>query len=178
MVSATATDASRFSGLARKQIADGLLNEEQARQTHDEAAKKKVSFVAQRVESKTLYAYTIAETGAWEFGVPLFDITTIDMDVLAAKSVEEKLIRKHHALPLFKRGNRRYVAVADPTNMQAQDEIKFQSGFTTAAIIVEQDRLTQLIAKAIAARDAPMVDLSDSDLDALEINGGDATVGD
>src|SRR3569623_3360441 len=116
-----ATDVHRLSGLARKQIADGLLSEEQARQTKEEALKNKVSFVAQLVDSKTLDAYTIAETGAREFGVPLFDITTIDMDVLAAKSVEEKLLRKHHALPLFRRGNRLFVAVADPTNMQALD---------------------------------------------------------
>src|SRR3569833_4107783 len=167
----------RFSGLARRLVMDGLLSDEQARQAHDDALKKKSSFVAQLVESKTLDAYTIAETGAKEFGVPLFDITTIDMDVLAAKSVEEKLIRKHHALPLFKRGNRLYVAVADPTNMHALDEIKFQSGFTTEAILVEQDRLTQMLDKAMAARDAPMVALSDSDLDDLEISGGNKQAG-
>src|SRR3569833_3248712 len=167
----------RPSGLARKLVADGLLSDEQARQAHDDALKKKISFVAQLVESKTLDAYTIAETGAREFGVPLFDITTIDMDVLAVLLVEEKLIRKHHALPLFKRGNRLYVAVADPTNMQALDEIKFQSGFTTEAILVEQDRLTQMIDKAMTARDAPMVDLSDSDLDDLEISGGNKQAG-
>src|SRR3569623_916541 len=128
MTTTPVTDnAQRFSGLARKLVIDGLLSEEQARQAHDEAIKKHTSIVAQLVESKTLDAYTIAETGAKEFGVPLFDITTIDMDVLAAKSVEEKLIRKHHALPLFKSGNRLYVAVAAPTNMQALDEIKSQS---------------------------------------------------
>src|SRR3569623_2037501 len=166
MTTTPVTDnAQRFSGLARKLVIDGLLSEEQARHAHDEAIKKHTSIVAQLVESKTLDAYTIAETGAKEFGVPLFDITTIDMDVLAAKSVEEKLIRKHHALPLFKRGNRLYVAVADPTNMHALDENKFQSGFTTEAILVEQDRLTQMIDKAMAARDAPMVDLSDNDLE-------------
>src|SRR3569833_798777 len=168
----------RFSGLARRLVMDGLLSDEQARQAHDDAVKKKSSFVAQLVESKTLDAYTIAETGAKEFGVPLFDITTIDMDVLAAKSVEEKLIRKHNALPLFKRGNRLYVAVADPTNMQALDEIKIQSGFTTEAILVEQARLTQMIDLAIAARDAPMVVLSDSDMDDLDISGGDDQAGD
>src|SRR3569832_2393384 len=62
--------------------------------------------------------------------------------------------------------------------MQALDEIKFQSGFTTEAILVEQDRLPQMIAKTMTTRDAPMVDLSDSDLDDLEISGGDDQAGD
>src|SRR3569832_1479215 len=107
-----ATDVQRLSGLARKLIADGLLSEEQARQTNEEALKNKVSFVAQLVDSKTLDAYTIAEPGAREFGIPLFDITTIDPEALAAKAVEEKLVRKHQALPLFRRGNRLFVAVS------------------------------------------------------------------
>src|SRR3569623_734110 len=167
-----ATDVQRLSGLARKQIAEGLLSEEQARQTNEEALKNKVSFVAQLVDSKTLDAYTIAETGAREFGIPLFDITTIDPEALAAKAVEEKLVRKHQALPLFRRGNRLFVAVSDPTNIQALDEIKFQSGLTTAAVLVEHDRLTHMIEKAMAAHEVPLMDLNDSDLDDLEIRGG------
>src|SRR3569833_3285188 len=131
MVSATGTDtSSRLSGLARKLIADGLLSEEQARQANEEALKNKVSFVAQLVDSKTLDAYTIAETGAREFGIPLFDITTIDPEALAAKAVEEKLVRKHQALPLIRRGNRLFVAVSDPTNIQAHKKKKNQTKHT------------------------------------------------
>src|SRR3569832_2743249 len=134
MVSASGTDSSsRFSGLARKLIADGLLSEEQARQANEEALKNKVSFVAQLVDSKTLAAYTIAETGARDIGIPLFDITTIEPEALAAKAVEEKLVRKHQAQPLFRRGNSLFVAVSDPTNIQDHDEIKIKSGLTTAA---------------------------------------------
>ncbi len=178
MASATATDTVlRFSGLARKLVADGLLSDDQARQAYDEAAKKKISFVAQLVDSKTLDAYSIAETGAAEFGVPLFDITTIDMDALAVKAVEEKLVRKHHVLPLFKRGNRLYVAVADPTNLQALDEIKFQTGLTAEPILVEQDRLAKMIDKSLSAQETSMVDLNDSDLDDLEITGGEEDFG-
>lgn len=138
---------------------------------------KKISFVAQLVDSKTLDAYSIAETGANEFGVPLFDITTIDMDALAVKAVEEKLIRKHHVLPLFKRGNRLYVAVADPTNLQALDEIKFQTGLTAEPILVEQDRLAKMIEKSLSAQQTSMVDLNDSDLDDLDITGGEEDFG-
>ncbi len=174
MATATTTDpVIRFSGLARKLVADGLLSDDQARQAYDEAAKKNISFITQLVESKTLDAYSIAETGANEFGVPLFDITAIDMEALAVKAVEEKLIRKHQALPLFKRGNRLYVAVADPTNLQALDEIKFQTGLTAEAILVEQDRLVKMIEKCLSAQETSMVDLNDSDLDDLDITGGE-----
>ncbi|MEK7322520.1 MAG: type IV-A pilus assembly ATPase PilB [Pseudomonadota bacterium] len=178
MTSSTPTDnAQSLSALPRKLVADCLLSDDQARQAYDEAAKKKISFIAQLVESKTLDAYSIAETGANEFGVPLFDITVIDMEALAVKAVEEKLIRKHNALPLFKRGNRLYVAVSDPTNLQALDEIKFQTGLTAEAILVEQDRLAKMIEKCLSAQEASMVDLNDSDLDDLDITGGEEDFG-
>ncbi len=176
---ASAMDHSpRLSGLARKLVANGLLSEDQARQAQEEAAKKSISFVAELVESKTLDAYNIAETGAYEFGVPVFDITTIDTESLATKLVDEKLVRKHQALPLFKRGNHLYVAIADPTNLQALDEIKFQTGLNAQAVVAEQDHLSKLIEGALDGEDtSAMADLSDSSLDDLEISGGEEDVG-
>ena len=98
-------NALRLSGLARKLVTNDLLTEDQALQALDEGAKKNISFVAQLVESKTLDAYRIAEAGAYEFGVPLSDITAIDLDTQIIQLVDEKLVRKHQSLPLFKRGN-------------------------------------------------------------------------
>jgi type IV pilus assembly protein PilB len=170
-------NALRLSGLARKLVTTGLLAEDQARQAHDESIRKNISFVAQLVESKTLDAYNIADTGAHEFGVPLFDITAIDMDALAVKLVDEKLVRKHQSLPLFKRGNHLYVAIADPANLQALDEIKFQTGLHAQAIIVEQNHLAKVIEKALNDEDkGSMADLSDTSLDDLEISGGEEEV--
>jgi len=168
----------RFSGLARKLINSGLLVEAQVRQALDEADKKKISFVAQLVESKTLDAYIIAETGAYEFGVPLFDINTIDTDALAIRLVDERLVHKHQSLPLLKRGNHLYVGIADPTNLQALDEIKFQTGLHAQPIVVEQNHLSKMIDLALHAdANSAMADLSDSSLDDLEITGGDDDAG-
>jgi type IV pilus assembly protein PilB len=165
----------RLSGLARKLVANGLLAEDQARLAQEEAVKKNTSFVAQLVESKTLDAYNIAEIGANEFGVPLFDITAVDTELLAVNLVDEKLLFKHQAIPLFKRGNHLYVAIADPTHLQALDEIKFQTGLNAQAIVVQQDHLSKLIERALVKNDdaTAMADLSDSSLDDLEITGGD-----
>jgi len=175
---ALATDnAPHLSGLARKLVTNGLLVEDQARQALEAAAKKNISFVAQLVESKTLDAYNIAETAAYEFGAPLFDITAIDMDALAVKLVDEKLVRKHQSLPLFKRGNHLFVAIADPTDLQALDEIKFQTGLHAQAIVAEQIHLSKLIEAALNSEaSSAMDDLGDASLDDLEISGGDEEI--
>lgn len=120
-----------------------------------------------------LDSLNIANAASQEFGVPLFDIGTMDMEVAATALVEEKLIRQHHALPLFKRGNRLYVAVSDPTNLQALDEIKFHVGANTEPVLVEEDKLAKSIEIALEAQDTSLADLDDTDLDDLDISGGD-----
>jgi len=177
--SALATDqSSRLSGLARKLISNDLLSDEQADQAFEQGLKNNTSFVAQLVENKTLDAYTIAETGSFEFGVPLFDITAIDLEYTTIKMVDEKLVRRHQILPLVKRGNHLYVALADPTNLQALDEIKFQTGLHAQPIVVEQNHLSKMIDLALNAdANSAMADLSDSSLDDLEITGGDEDAG-
>ena len=106
--------------------------------------------------------------------MPLFDLDAIDPENFQTKLVEEKLIRKHHALPIYKRGNRLFLAVSDPTNHQGLDEIKFHTGLTTEAVLVEEGKLSQVIEKALAANDEVMSELMDTDLDNLEFADEDA----
>ncbi|MFT5351359.1 MAG: type IV pilus assembly protein PilB, partial [Gammaproteobacteria bacterium] len=73
-----------------------------------------------------------------------------------------------HALPIFKRGKRLYIALSDPTNLQALDEIKFAVGMNTEAILVEEDKLAKLIDKTLEDMDGGLGDMDDDDLDELE----------
>jgi len=162
-----------LSGLARRLVGDGLLSEQQAAEALEDARKKKLPFVAFLVEKKLVDSRSIAWSAAQEFGVPVLDIDAMDLESAPVKLVDEKLVRQHRALPLFKRGNRLFVAVSDPTNLSALDEIKFHTGITTEAILVEEDKLAQAIDKALDAADTTMADMLDEDLENLDIVSGD-----
>lgn len=155
-------------GLARRLIHDQLLTEEEAAECYEKALKAKVTFVSYLVQNKILNASDIAASASHEFGVPLFDLDVIDPDAFQTGLVEEKLIRKHHAMPIYKRGNRVFLAVSDPTNHQGLDEIKFHTGLSTEAVLVEEDKLAQTIESALDANDNVMSELLDADLDNLE----------
>jgi type IV pilus assembly protein PilB len=159
-----------LSGLARKLINDGLLTEEAALRATDGAQKEKLPFVTYLVNKKLIGAKDLAMAASHEFGVPVFDLDAMELDNDVTKLVDEKLIRAHHALPLFKRGNRMFVAVSDPTNLVALDEIRFHVSAHTEAVLVEEDKLTRTIDKAMAANDTSMGDLGDADLDDLDIS--------
>jgi len=162
-----------LSGLARRLVMDGLLDEQEAIKIHETALKKRTHFVSYLVENKILNGRDIAWSGSQEFGVPLFDLTTMDMESAPISLVSEKLIHQHNALPLFKRGNRLFIAVSDPTNLSAIDEFKFHTGINTEAVLVEEGQLQKVIDTALDAMDTTMSELMDADLDNLDISSGE-----
>jgi type IV pilus assembly protein PilB len=162
------TEKIYLGGLARRLVLDGLLTEEAAHKHFVAASKQKKTFVTFLVSQKVLDGQTIALAASDEFGMPLFDISALNREVIPRSIVDEKLIRKHHALPMFKRGNKLFVAVSDPTNLQALDEIKFQTRMSTEAILVEEDKLAKVIDAAMDDDDTSMADLLDDDLDNID----------
>jgi len=167
------TPASTLSGLALRLVRDGLLAAADAERLQSEANSKKIPLITHLVSSKKLNAATIARAASEEFGTPLFEISSLDPDAVPAKLVDEKILRKHNILPLFKRGNKLFVGVADPTNLQALDEIKFNTGLITEPILVDETKLTQAVEKLLDASDTTLSDLAGGgdDLENLDIGG-------
>ena len=113
-------------GLARRLVADGIVTEGLAAEAQQKSRKSNSSFVALLLESsKDLKPAVIASSAAQEFGAPLVDLAAITVDPDIAASVSAKLLQKHNALPIYRRGKKLCVAVSDPTNLQALDELKF-----------------------------------------------------
>jgi type IV pilus assembly protein PilB len=159
-----------YSGLVRRLVLDGLLNAEQAQKEAQLARQSKVPFVTHLVQNNILKAAEIAHAAAQDFGIPLLDLDEFDIDVIPKNLVNENLIRKHRALPLFKRGNRLYIALSDPTNLNALDEIKFATGINTLSVLVEEDKLERKIEDVLSASDSDAFeDLDDESLDDLDV---------
>src|SRR5665213_4457786 len=170
------TARSNLGGLPQRLVQDGVVEEAGMHAALQVASERKTSFVTQLVLGGAAKARDIAIAAATEYGVPLFDLDALTLDLDAVRSVSDKLMAKHRVLPLFKRGKRLFLGVADPTNLHAIDEIKFQTGFGVEAIVVEDDKLQKLLDKAIEQVDTAMPSLSDEegvDLDSLEVSGGD-----
>ena len=166
---------SALSGLSRRLVQDGLIPEDSVLQALKGAQAQHITLVAYLVGRQMIEARKIAIAAASEFGVPLLDLDAIDLDMEAVKSVDQRLLAKHQVLPLVLRGKRLFLAVADPTDLPAIDEIKFQSGLRVDPIIVEQDKLAAMVSKALEAVDTSMSSFGedDFDLESLEITGGD-----
>ncbi|HEX7113981.1 MAG TPA: type IV-A pilus assembly ATPase PilB [Steroidobacter sp.] len=166
-------------GLPQRLIQDGLVDEKTLSQAMAAAKEANANLVSYLVANGIAQSREIAIAASQEFGVPLLDLDAVQLDLEVVKLVSDKLLTKHKVLPLVKRGKRLFVAVSDPTNLHALDEIKFQTGLSVEAIVVEEDKLQRLAAKALEQVDTQMPVLADDDLDLenLDITGGEEVEG-
>lgn len=160
-----ASSSVSLTGLARTLTHKGRLLLQDAESIQAQATAAGVSFVNQLVQSKKMSALEVAEFAAQTFGYPLLDIKAIDATQLPADLLDAKLIQSRHVLPLFKRGSHLYVATADPTNLEALDDIKFRTSLAVDPVVVEEDKLQQVIKKVCDALDTSMQNLGGADVE-------------
>lgn len=154
-----------LNGLSRSLSQAGLITPENAKIALDSAIKDHVSFIAVAVKKGYADPTKVAAFVSLEFGLPLLDLTALDTDLLIKDVVSNELIEKHKILPLFKRGNRLFIAQSDPSNMMAVDEIKFSTGMNVDPVVVEENKLSVWIEKYISAEDSTFADFDDEELD-------------
>ena len=172
---AVTASQSTLSGLPRRLVQDGLITEEAIVEAQESARQKKVGLVPYLVDNELADSRAIAIAASHEFGVPLLDLGAIEVDLDCIRAVDQNLLNKHRVLPLVKRGQRLFLAISDPTNLQAIDEIKFQTSLKVDPVVVEQAELEERISRALEAVDTSMSALDDGDLDLenLDVDSGE-----
>jgi len=176
------TEQSQLTGLPFRLVDEGLLTDEQTKEALETTRESKLSLVKHLVENKLVEGSAIAHLASQEFGIPVFDLAVLDKETYASGLVDIKLIEKHTAIPLFKRGKHLFIAISDPSNISALDEIKFHVGMNTDPVLVEHEKLLKFIDELVNEQDTSMADLEGGDLDDLDdidiSSGDDADEGD
>lgn len=162
--------ATSLGGLAKRLVRDDLINEDEALTATQNSEKEKKSLVAYLVEADLVSAQQLANVASEEFGTPIFDLSAFDLEALPRDLIANNLLQAHHVIPLIKRGNRLFIGVSDPTNLIAIDEIKFHTGLSVEAVLVEEDKLNQALEALLDDSSDAFGDLGDDDgLDDLDV---------
>lgn len=155
-----------LNGTLKKLIASSVLTEEAAIDAVETSKKRRIPLFTYLVENDIAPAGELAYISSQEYGVPLFDISVMDLKTLPLKLVEEKLIHKHNVLPLYQRGSKLFLAIADPVNVTAIEEVKFHTNMAVEPIVVPHDTLVSIIDEALREADSMMDE--DEDDEGLE----------
>ena len=168
-----------LTGISARLVADGVITNEQAQTAIREASKKKTPLINYLSQTLDIDSYELAELAATEFGVPLLDLSAVDRNMFPDKLVSPALMTKHQTIPIFRRGNRLFIALADPTNIAALDEIKFATGISTEAVVVDQRALSKLLTEILDQQDSLSSEMdqlgesSEFDLDIIDENSSE-----
>ena len=165
---------SKYGGLAQQLISEGIVSEANMKTAQTESQQQQIGLVSYLVDNKLADAYHLAQMLSQAFGDPLFDLDALSLDVIPKDLVDEKIVRKFNALPLFKRGQRLFVALSDPTRIDAIDAIAFNSRLSIETVVVEEDKLKQRIEALYADSMQGLDSFSDSDLNVGFEEGDDA----
>jgi type IV pilus assembly protein PilB len=164
-----------LTGLPRRLVQENICTDEIVQKAIASAKKEKTTLVAHLIKNQIADAQDVAQAASHEFGVPTLNLESLVIDVEVCRLVNQDLLTKHMVLPLVKRGKRIFIAVSDPTNLHALDEIRFQTALSVEAVVVEQDKLDEAVVKAMEAMDTSMEEFTDDDfdLDNLEIGAAE-----
>jgi len=149
-----------ISGLARALAQSGLMSEYEAETLQTQAQGANISFVEQVLLGKRMTAQQLAVFASRAFGTPLLDLAGFDLDQINKDYVDLKIAQARRVLPLYKRSNKLYVAISDPANLQALEEVRFKTNLVPEPIVVEDDKLGKAIAHMVEATGASLKDIS------------------
>jgi type IV pilus assembly protein PilB len=170
---ATKAATQNLSGLARAMVQHGLLSEYDADTLSGQAQTANIGFVEQMLLSKRMNSTQVAVFASRAFGAPLFDLNGFDLEQINKDLIDARMVATRRVLPLQKRGNRLFVAVSDPANMQALDEVRFKTNLVIDPVVVEDDKLGHAIAKVVETLGQTLKDLAGAD--DLEVDLTEAT---
>ena len=152
-----------LAGLARALVQANRLSAVQADMLNKKAAQEKTFFIDALLASGAIEPRALAAFCAETFGYPLMDLSAFAPESLPAAAIDAKLMQAQRVIALAKRGNKLSVALSDPTNNQALDQIKFQSEATVEPVIVPHDALLLLLAAIAKGAEQDMSELAGDD---------------
>ena len=173
---ATHAATRNISGLARALAQSGLMSEYEAEALQTQAQTAGVSFVEQVLLGKRMTPQQLAVFASRAFGTPLLDLAGFDMDQIHKEYVDLKIAQTRRVLPLYKRNNKLFVAVSDPANLQALDEVRFKTNLVPEPIVVEDDKLIAAIHRMVEASGATLKDMANLEDMEVGLEDGNVTI--
>lgn len=161
------------SGALRRLVQNGQIEMEAAAAANDTARKQKIPLFTYLTDNNLVDAAELCAAAASEYGVPMMDVTALDITTLPMGLVSDTLVEKHQVLPLFVRGKKVFIGISDPTNVRALEEVRFHTNLAVEPILVRQDALAGAIEEALKESTSVMDDLGDEGLENLEYDDED-----
>lgn len=128
-------------------ISLGIINYDQLEQALNLQKKTKNKLGKTLIELGFLREKELYEVLQMQYGIPYVDIALEKIDPKVPKIISEKLARLHKVIPIRFENNELTVAMSDPLDLYAQDDLKFSTSMNIRPVIANSDSIEKLIDK-------------------------------
>ena len=165
------------SGLARVLLHANVVNDAQLDAIHRTSTSEKIPFVDALIKSDVISPEGLGEFCSKTFGYPLLDVSAIDIAALPQKLIDQKLMASQRVIVLSRRGDKISLGMADPTQQQVIDQIKFQTGLPVEPVVVLHPQLMELIRQLSQSAEQNLSDLIGDDFENVSLINEDDGIG-
>jgi len=106
-----------------------------------------------------------------QYGVPSIDLAEFDIEGDIIKLIPKEVVLKHQVIPVNRTGSTLIVAMADPSNIFAIDDIKFLTGYNVEVVVASEQSIEQAVEKYYTSNvtfDDVMIDFEDDEVDIVD----------
>lgn len=162
------------SGLANSLVAHSFIAKEEVPQLLQSAKQEGKAFTTYLVDNNIISSKALAQLFEREYGMPIIDLDMFKIEEIPENLLNEKLIEKHYALPIYVQGQTLHLAMADPTNVSALEEFGFNFSLHTEILLVEEIQLQKALEKVLTNDIDALGDLNDADIGDLVVDNTDS----
>lgn len=164
----------KTSGLANSLVAHSFIAQEEVPQLLTASKQEGKAFTTYLVDNNIISSKELAQLFEREYGMPIIDLDMFKIEEIPENLLNEKLIEKHYALPIYVQGQTLHLAMADPTNVSALEEFGFNFSLHTEVLLVEEIQLQRALEKVLTNDIDALGDLNDADIGDLVVDNTDS----
>ena len=152
-------------------VRNSLLTEEQVSKAITEQKMNKERFVATLIRLKYIKEDDLSSFLSRQYGAPAINLAEFEVDTDVVKLISADVVQKYHLVPINRAGSTLIVAMSDPSNIFAIDDIKFMTGHNVEVVVATESAIKDAIDRYYdqsASLADVMGDLDDIDLEVIE----------
>jgi type IV pilus assembly protein PilB len=161
-------------------VRENLISLQQLQKAQDEQRKTGGRIGSLLVKHGAIAEHDLTNFLSKQYGVPAISLKDFDIDEEVVKLIPRATAEKHQLVPVNRAGSSLIVAMTDPSNIFAVDDIKFLTGYNVEVVVASEQAIREAIEKYYSEKgpdlDEVMSGFDDSEVAVVEADGDDMNV--
>ncbi|HET9038044.1 MAG TPA: type II secretion system protein GspE, partial [Myxococcaceae bacterium] len=133
-------------------VRENLISVQQLRKAQEEQQKNGTRIGSALIKVGAIEEHKLTDFLSKQYGVPAINLKDFEIDPEIVKVVKKEVAQKHLVIPVNRAGQSLIVAMADPSNIYAVDDLKFTTGYNIEPVVASEPSIREAIERYYAER--------------------------